>query len=165
MILTTAKQEIIMIHKIQDIEGIDSVYAGKLVGVGITNVEELLEKCTSLEGIEELEQTTGIAKQLIIKWVNLAGLLQIQGINSEYFSLLAALGVETIAELKTRFPETLHSQMIKVNHQKQLVQHLPSLSIVRSWIAQAINLHRQSHQNQILTTKLKPKKWSLDWSD
>ncbi|NET11924.1 MAG: DUF4332 domain-containing protein, partial [Okeania sp. SIO1H6] len=47
-----------MIHNIQDIEGMNSVYAEKLIGVGITNVAELLEKCSSLAGIEELEQAT-----------------------------------------------------------------------------------------------------------
>jgi len=46
----------------QDIEGINSVYADKLVGVGMSNIEKLLEKCSSPAGIEELEQTTGIEK-------------------------------------------------------------------------------------------------------
>ncbi len=154
-----------MIHNIQDLEGINSVYAEKLVGVGITNIEELLEKCLSLAGIEELEETTGIEKSLIIKWVNLAGLLQIKGIKREYFSLLSVLGIHTISELKDRFPETLHSQMMKINHQQQLVQHLPSLSMVRSWVAQAINIQRKTAHNNIPTTKLPQKKWSLDWSD
>lgn len=154
-----------MINNIQDIEGIDPVYVEKLVEVNILNVKKLLEKCSSLEGIEELEQTTGIEKELIIKWVNLAGLLQIQGLNSEYLPILAALGIHTIAELKNRFPETLQFQMMKINRQKKLVQRLPTLSMVRSWIAQAINLQRQTTHNNIPTTKLKPKEWSLDWSD
>lgn len=154
-----------MSNNIQDIEGIDSVYADKLIGVGITNIQTLLKKCSSLAGIEELQQTTGIEKNLIIQWVNLADLLQITGLNSEYFPLLAALGIHTIAELKNRFPETLQSQMMKINRQKQLVQTLPSLSMVRSWIAQAINLQRQTAHNNIPTTKLKQKKWSVDWSD
>ncbi len=154
-----------MVHNIQDIEDINSVYSEKLVGAGITNIEELLEKCSSLTGIEELEKNTGIEKNLIIKWVNLAGLLQIKGIKREYFSLLSALGIDTISELKDRFPETLHSQMMKVNHQKQLVQHLPSLSMVRSWVAQSINIQRKTAHNNIPTTKLPQKKWSLDWSD
>ncbi len=154
-----------MIHNIQDIEDINSVYSEKLVAVGITNIEELLEKCSFLAGIEELEQTTGIEKDLIIKWVNLAGLLQIKGINREYFPLLSALGIDTISELKDRFPETLHSQMIKVNRQQKLVQSLPSLSMVRSWVAQSINIQRKTAHNNIPTTKLPQKKWSLDWSD
>ncbi|NEQ38608.1 MAG: DUF4332 domain-containing protein [Okeania sp. SIO3I5] len=154
-----------MIHNIQDIENINSVYSEKLVGVGITNIEELLEKCSSLAGIEELEETTGIEKDLIIKWVNMAGLLQIKGIKKEYFSLLSALGIDTISKLKDRFPETLHSQMIKVNRQQNLVQSLPSLSMVRSWVSQAINIQRQTAHNNIPTTKLPQKKWSLDWSD
>ncbi|NES68494.1 MAG: DUF4332 domain-containing protein, partial [Okeania sp. SIO2D1] len=40
-----------MIHNIQDIEGMNSVYAEKLIEVGITNVAELLKKCSSLTGI------------------------------------------------------------------------------------------------------------------
>ena len=154
-----------MRHQIQDLEGINSIYVEKLVKVGITNIEELLEKCSSLAGIEELKETTGIEKDLIINWVNLSSLLQIKGINQKYFSLLSALGIHTISELKNRFPETLHSQMMKINHQKQLVQSLPSLSMVRSWIAQAINLQRKTAHNNIPTTKLASKPWSVDWSD
>ncbi|NEP86505.1 MAG: DUF4332 domain-containing protein [Okeania sp. SIO2C2] len=154
-----------MIHNIQDIEGMNSVYAEKLIGVGITNVAELLEKCSSLAGIEELEQATSIEKDLIIQWVNFADLSQIKGVDREYFSLLSALGIHTISELKNRFPETLHYQMMKLNHQKQLVQRLPSLSMVRSWVAQATNLQRKAAHNNVPTTKLPLKKWSIDWSD
>ncbi|MEM1170533.1 MAG: DUF4332 domain-containing protein [Cyanobacteria bacterium P01_H01_bin.35] len=154
-----------MIYKIQDIEGVNSVYADKLAKVGISNIEELLEKCSSLAGIEELEKTTDIEKDLIIKWVNFASLLQIKGINREYFPLLSALGINTISELKYRFPETLHLQMMKVNRQQKLVQSLPSLSMVRSWVSQAINIQRKTAHNNIPTTKLPQKKWSLDWSD
>jgi len=45
------------------------------------------------------------------------------------------------------------------------VQQLPSLSIVISWVAQAINIQRKTAHNNIPTTKLSQKKWSLDWSD
>lgn len=154
-----------MINHIQDIEGINSVYAKKLIEVGITNVAELLKKCSSLAGIEELEQATTIEKDLIIQWVNFADLSQIKGIDREYFSLLSALGIHTISQLKNRFPETLHSQMMKLNRQKQLVQRLPSLSLVRSWVAQATNLQRKTAHNNVPTTKLPSKKWSVDWSD
>ncbi|NEO56860.1 MAG: DUF4332 domain-containing protein [Okeania sp. SIO3B5] len=154
-----------MIHNIQDIEGMNSVYAEKLIGVGITKVTELLEKCSSLAGIEELEQATSIEKELIIQWVNFVDLSQIKGVDREYFFLLSALGVHTISQLKNRFPETLHSQMMKLNHQKQLVQRLPSLSMVRSWVAQATNLQRKTAHNNVPTTKLPSKKWSIDWSD
>lgn len=154
-----------MIHDIQVLEGINSVYTKNLRELNITTVEELLEKCSSLEGIEKLEETTGIEKKLIIKWINFAGLLQLKGMDREYFSLLSALGIHTISEFKERFPETLHSQMIKINHQQKLVQNLPSLSMVRSWTAQAINIQiKMSHKN-LTTTKLPQKKWSLDWSD
>ncbi|MDJ0553914.1 MAG: DUF4332 domain-containing protein [Microcoleaceae cyanobacterium MO_207.B10] len=154
-----------MINNIQDIEAIDNIYADKLVGLGITNIEKLLEKCSSLKGIEELAQITGIEKDLIIKWVNLGSLLQIKSLTSDYFPLLDALGINTISDLKTWFPETLQSQMMKINHQQHLVQRLPSLSIVRSWVAQAINLQRQTAHNNVPTTKLPEKKWSVDWSD
>ncbi|MGK7919702.1 MAG: DUF4332 domain-containing protein [Trichodesmium sp.] len=154
-----------MIHNIQDLEGINSVYADKLIEVGISNIEELLEKCSSLEEIEKLEQTTGIEKKLIIEWIKYAGLIQIKGMNKEYFSLLSALGIHTISELKDRFPETLHSQMLKINRQQKLVERLPSLSMVRSWTAQAINIQRKTAHNNVPNTKLPQKKWSLDWSD
>ena len=55
--------------KIEDIERIGVVYSKKLVEAGICTTDTLLK--------------TGIAKKLILKWVNLASLYRIKGVRLE----------------------------------------------------------------------------------
>jgi hypothetical protein len=65
-------------------EGIGPTYAQKLVTAGITTTENLLEKGATPAGREELSEKTGIAKSLILEWVNLSDLLRIKGVGEEY---------------------------------------------------------------------------------
>lgn len=56
-----------MSYKIEDIEGVGSVYGEKLVAAGIKTVEQLLEKCTKPAGRKALAEETGISDKLILK--------------------------------------------------------------------------------------------------
>lgn len=155
-----------MNYNIQHIEGIDLVHAQKLAAVGITTLEELLQKGSSLEGIEDLERATEIDRKLILEWVQLADLSRIKGVAGEYSKLLEAVGVHTVKELRSQFPETLRSKMVTVNRQLKIVQKLPSLAMVRSWVSQAINNQQvPSEKYEEKKTKVNSSKWSLDWAD
>ena len=55
-----------------DIKVIGINNAEKLAKIGIKTTEELLKKGATPEGIKEIEEKTGIAQNLILKWVNLA---------------------------------------------------------------------------------------------
>lgn len=154
-----------MNYKIAEIEGIDLIHAQKLAEVGITTLNQLLEKGSSLQGIEDLVAVTDIDHSLILEWVTMADLYRIKGVAGENSKLLAAVGVHTVKELKAQFPETLHSKMMKINRQQKLVKQLPSLGMVRSWVAQAINYQQSAPENSVSKIPDKPSKWSLDWSD
>jgi len=155
-----------MNYNIEEIEGIDFVHAQKLAEAGITTLEQLLEKGSSLQGIEDLERATEIDRNLILEWVQLADLFRIKGVAGEYSKLLEAVGVHTVKELRTQFPETLYSKMAKANRQLKLVQKLPSLGMVRSWVSQAINNQQvPSQKTEEKTAKVNSSKWSLDWAD
>jgi predicted flap endonuclease-1-like 5' DNA nuclease len=128
--------------KIADIEGIGPAYAAKLSQVGIRSVHGLLEYGARPDDRLKLAQTTGIGEALILEWVNLADLYRIKGIGSEFSDLLEEAGVDTVVELASRVPENLLSKMMEVNKQKNLVNHMPGLSQVKAWIAQAKKLPR-----------------------
>lgn len=129
-----------MAYKVEQIEGIGEVYAEKLNAVGIKTAEELLEKCANPKGRKELEDETGIAGTLILKWANHADLMRINGVAGQFSELLEAAGVDTVKELTLRVAANLQAKMEEINEKKKLVKRVPSLSEVERMIAQAKEL-------------------------
>jgi predicted flap endonuclease-1-like 5' DNA nuclease len=124
------------------IEGIGDVYRQKLRQSGITDVDDLLEKGSTVQGRKEIVNQTGISEKLLLRWVNMADLYRISGIGQEYAELLEAAGVDTVIELAQRVPANLLEKMAAANAQKKMVRRLPDLSLVESWVAQAKSLPR-----------------------
>lgn len=131
--------------KLTEIEGIGPAFAAKLKGIGIDNIEELLEKGSTPKGRNELEQASGIPGKNLLRWINMADLFRIKGIGEEYSDLLEAAGVDTVPELAQRNAENLHAKLAEVNGAKKLVRALPGLSQVESWVDQAKKLSRVIH--------------------
>jgi small subunit ribosomal protein S1 len=125
------------------IEGIGPVYAAKLNGIGIHNLDDLLEKGAYPKGREEVAEASGISHDLVLKWVNHVDLCRIKGVGSEYADLLEMAGVDTVVELATRNPVNLHATLVSVNEEKKLVRKLPVLNQVENWIEQAKVLPRK----------------------
>jgi predicted flap endonuclease-1-like 5' DNA nuclease len=128
--------------KLVDIEGIGTKYAAKLAKAGIGSIEALLTKGASPKGRKDIASMAGIPDTLILEWVNLADLFRIKGIGSEYSDLLEEVGVDTVVELANRVPESLYTKMGQVNKAKNLVNKMPGLLQVKSWVAQAKKLPR-----------------------
>ena len=129
-----------MAYKVEQIEGIGEVYAEKLNAVGIKTTDELLAKCATPKGRKELEEASGIAGALILKWANHADLMRINGVAGQFAELLEAAGVDTVKELKHRVAANLQAKMEEVNAQKNLVNRVPSVSEIEKMIAQAKEL-------------------------
>lgn len=128
--------------KLVDIEGIGPKYAAKLAKAGIGSIDALLNKGASPKERKDIASMTGIPDALVLEWVNLADLFRIKGIGSEYSDLLEEAGVDTVVELAKRVPENLYTAMGQVNKAKNLVNKMPGLRQVQSWVAQAKKLPR-----------------------
>ena len=128
--------------RLEIIEGIGPVYAAKLREAGIATTEALLKKGASRQGRQELAARTGLSEGQILEWVNHADLFRIKGIGPEYADLLEAAGVDTVPELAQRNPDNLYQKLIEVNATKKLVRRLPTLDMVKDWVAQAKVLPR-----------------------
>ena len=127
---------------IKEIEGIGPSYAEKLAALVIKTTGDLLKAGRTPEGRRELAEKTGIPLRLILRWVNLADLIRIEGISGEYSDLLEEAGVDTVVELSRRDPEKLYAKLVEVNEKKKLVRRLPTLEMVTSWVEQAKKLPR-----------------------
>lgn len=127
---------------IEKIEGIGAAYQKKLVDFGIKTVEALLKQGVTPAGREKIAAGTGIAKNIILEWVNHADLWRVKGVSEEYSDLLEEAGVDTVVELAQRKPENLFEKMAEVNMTKKLVRRLPSPKQVADWVSQAKKLPR-----------------------
>lgn len=129
-----------MAYKIIDIEGIGPAYAEKLTTAGITNTENLLEKCATPQGRKELAEETGISGKLILTWTNHADLMRIHGVGPQFSELLEAAGVDTVKEFRHRVAANLQAKMEEVNNEKNLVNRVPSVGELQKMIDEAKEL-------------------------
>ena len=129
-----------MSYKIQEIEGIGPAYAEKLAAADIDTTEELLKLCCDAKGRKTTSEKTGVSESQLLKWANMADLMRISGVGSEYSELLEAAGVDTVKELRNRNAENLAAKMAEVNEQKKLTRTVPSGKTVADWVEQAKSL-------------------------
>jgi len=125
-----------------EIEGIGPVNAAKLNKAGVRGTNGLLTMGRTPKGRQEIAKATGFSSKTILEWVNRADLFRVKGVGTQYSDLLEASGVDTVVELATRKPESLHETMAKVNAKKNLVNQLPALSLVKAWVKDAKSLKR-----------------------
>ena len=128
--------------KVIDIEGIGPAYANKLAKAGVRTVEGLLKMGASPKGRKEVALASGIDETLVLGWVNRADLYRVKGVGKQYSDLLEKAGVDTVVELSKRVAGHLYAKMVEVNNAKNLVNGMPGVKQVESWIAQAKKMPR-----------------------
>jgi predicted flap endonuclease-1-like 5' DNA nuclease len=129
--------------RIEEVEGIGPVYAGKLQAVGVNSTEDLLERGAKPAGRQSLEEATGIAHSLILEWVNHVDLMRINGVGSEYSDLLEAAGVDSPAELARRNAANLATTIGEVVAARpDIVRRPPSEKELQDWIDQSKDLKK-----------------------
>lgn len=129
-----------MAYNVIEIEGVGEVYAEKLNAAGVKTTEDILAKCATPKGRDELAEATGISEKLILKWTNHSDLMRIKGIGGQFAELLEAAGVDTVKELKHRVPANLKAKLDETNEAKNLCNRVPALSEVERMVAQAKEL-------------------------
>jgi predicted flap endonuclease-1-like 5' DNA nuclease len=128
--------------KLEYVEGIGPVNAGKLRKAGVGSTENLLSIGGTAAGRKDLAAKSGISEKLILEWVNHVDLFRIKGVGEEYADLLEEAGVDTVVELAQRKAGNLMGKMAEVNVSKNLVNKMPAQSQVENWISQAKKLPR-----------------------
>lgn len=129
-----------MAYQIEYIEGVGPAMAKKLAKAGITNTNHLLKHCCSKKGRKAMAGSTGCTEQQLLKWANMADLMRISGIGSEYSELLEAAGVDTVKELRNRNAANLAEAMKTTNAKKKLTRLVPGEKTVTKWVAAAKKL-------------------------
>ncbi len=129
--------------KLTTIEGVGDVMARKFKAAGVGSCEALLEQGCTAAGRKVLAEATGIDAGRLLRFVNHADLMRLNGVGGEYAELLEAAGVDTVVELARRNAANLHARMAEVNAERRLVRQLPPVTRVAAWVAQAGTLPRR----------------------
>ena len=128
--------------KLADIEGVGRVNAAKLQKAGVRSTDSLLKKGGTRKGREEIVKLSRIDKDLILQWVNHVDLYRIKGVCSEFADLLEAAGVDTVVELSKRDAKKLAETLATVSAKGNLTNRVPTVKMVKGWVAQAKKLPR-----------------------
>jgi len=126
-----------MSYSITDLQEIEPAVAEKLKAQRIRTTVRLLESAKNVRGRQYLAEKIGVPESTILKWANMADRMRIKGVGEEYATLLAAVGVDTVRELKYRNPKNLAKAMAEANAKRKLVRFLPSEKAVEKWIERA----------------------------
>jgi predicted flap endonuclease-1-like 5' DNA nuclease len=118
----------------------EGVSAEKLIDSGIETTERLLEAAATKKGRRDLAKKTRIPQSLLLRWVNLADLLRVNGIGKKYMNLLKEAEVVSISELSARNPEDIHAKIVEINKNKRIVKREPRLRDIQSWIVHSKQL-------------------------
>jgi predicted flap endonuclease-1-like 5' DNA nuclease len=127
-------------YSLADISGIGPLLADKLKICGIKTTHQLLEVAKTMRGRETLAAAIGVDEKTILRSANLVDRMRIKGVGEDYAKLLAAVGVDTVNELKHRNVVKLAAAMREANEKNKLVRLLPSERRVRRWIEHAKQL-------------------------
>jgi predicted flap endonuclease-1-like 5' DNA nuclease len=139
--------------RIVKLDGVGEDAARLLREAGIASASDLLKRGATRKDMQHIAQQVGVSEKLILRWVNRAGLLRIQGISSEYADLLEAAGVNSAADLARRNPGNLLQKLVEANTSHNLVPQVPTLSQVADWIEQAQALPGRSGKAKKITVK------------
>ena len=127
--------------KIEDVEGIGATFAQSLTAAGVGSTDALLKQGATSAGRSKLSEATGISEAMILKWVNHADLMRLDGVGAEYAELLEAAGVDSCAELAQRNAANLATTFQELDAARpNTIRRVPSEATVAGWVEQADKL-------------------------
>ena len=121
-------------NSIDSIKGMTHTEATKLRRARVRTTVTFLQIASTRSGRALLTKETGITSPKLLHWAKRAELMKIKNLGRDYADLLEAVGVESVADLKRRNPESLHEMMHNANQVKKIVDRMPSLKRVTNWI-------------------------------
>ena len=120
--------------RLEDAFWIESQYRLELPKVGITTLDELLQKTREKKERDELALRLLIPKEVLTQWVEKAKLVQLKGLGVENLQILEEVGIHSISDLAKEDPQELYG-MIKEAFQGRV---LPRKAKIRIWVREAM---------------------------
>lgn len=127
----------VVAHRLADIPDIDKSALPKLSAQNISSTEDLLRHCSESSAITQLAKSVGVEDFAIQRWLSLADLMRIPGLNAEHALLLEATAIYSSVELAQQKPQRLAEKLSRQNVSLKILSELPTETSLASWIAQA----------------------------
>ena len=121
-------------NSIDSINGMTHTEDTKLRRARVRTTVTFIQIASTRSGRALLTKETGITSPKLLHWAKRAELMKIKNLGRDYADLLEAVGVESVADLKRRNPDSLHEMMLNTNQVKKIVDRMPSLKRVTKWI-------------------------------
>lgn len=119
--------------RLGDLAGIGFAPTLRLKGEGIRSTRDLLHSASSPEDRDVLSENTGISRDLILKWANIADLMRVEGIHEARANLLVEeIKINGVPALARQDPENLHRKISSIPFVPK-----PPLQKVKRWIKHA----------------------------
>ena len=127
-------------HQIERIEGIGKSIGNSLRNVGVKNTLDLMDKCSTDAGFQEVVTKTNVVDSVVKQWVCMADLMCIPEVDGQYAELLEASDIKSTQDLSRADAEILVSKMHAVNQREHRIPDsipLPDVAMVLLWIKNA----------------------------
>jgi predicted flap endonuclease-1-like 5' DNA nuclease len=129
-----------MAISVKELKGMTPQLVENVAQRGIANSEQLLEAAKAPAGRKALAEQLGAKERDILELANRADLSRVKGVAGVFSDLLEKVGVDTVKELATRRPDSLHAKINELNDKEKLAKRAPSEADVQDWVAQAKQL-------------------------
>lgn len=130
----------VVAHQLADIPDIDQSALPKLFAQNISTTQDLLRYCSESSAVIQLAKSIGVEDFAIQRWLSLADLMRVPGLNAEHALLLEATAIYSAVELAQQKPQRLAEKLARQNSSLNILSDLPTEALLASWIAQASNI-------------------------
>ncbi len=130
-------------HQIEKIEGIGKSIGNFLRSIGIKTTTDLLEKCSTDSGFQQVVKVSEVVEPVVKQWVVRADLMRVPDVDGQYAELMEVSGIMSVQDLANADAEELTEKMRTVNHREHCIPEsipLPNVTQVRHWIKDANTL-------------------------
>ena len=124
-------------YELRDIDLVDQATCDKLGKDGIQSTEVLLSRVAKKADRKVLAQRAGVDLTVLDVLARQVDMLRVRGIGPKMVRVFAAVGVDTIAELRQQAPEDLYVRVVRMNDEKHLSEIVPDAGVLAGWIEQA----------------------------
>jgi len=129
------------VASIDRIEVVAGELAPRLRNAGVTTTHTLLRLASTRRGRRDLAQRCRIDEARILRMVNFADLMRINGIGHQHAELLETAGVDSVPELAQRNAQNLRQRLLEANARLNLVRQVASVARIGEWIEKAASMN------------------------
>jgi hypothetical protein len=126
-----------MAIKLVNLESLMPDDAAKLAALGILDSDELLRQVCDRTVRQRLVQSSEVSETVLLRLARIGDFARIVGVVEAHVSLLEALGIVSMAKLRSQDPTELVKALRRKNVELTLVRSVPPESTIGRWIADA----------------------------